>query len=230
MAAFPLARRQEFELAVARLDLQPGCDLCDVPAGGGYLADYLPRDDLFLLCLETASEFASQCPRNTDQRVLETALESLPLGAGSVDRILSLAAMHHVDDKHGLLKEFSRILRGDGQVVVADVEAGTRTAAFLNEFVDRFNSMGHKGHFIDAAFIDDVDQCGLSLKAVDRPPLTWSFASRANLIDFCRHLFGLDRAADQDIIGGAEEYLGLREDAQGVSFDWQLVYITAAKD
>lgn len=230
MAAFPLARRQEFEQAVARLDLQPGCDLCDVPAGGGYLADYLPPDDLFLLCLETASEFAVHCPRNTDQRVLETTLESLPVGNDSVDRILSLAAMHHVDDKHALLREFSRILRKGGQVVVADAEVGTGTAAFLNEFVDRFNSMGHKGRFIDETFIDSIDQCDLKVKAVDRPPLTWSFATRANLVAFCRQLFGLDRAADRDIIAGVAEYLGLREDNGQVGFGWQLAYITAAKN
>lgn len=227
MAAFPAARRQEFEQAVARLDLQPGVDLCDVPAGGGYLADYLPPDDLFLLCLETASEFASQCPRGPGQRVLETTLESLPLGPDSVDRVLSLAAMHHVDDKHGLLQEFSRVLRGDGRAVVADAEAGTATAAFLNEFVDRFNSMGHKGRFIDRAFIDSIDDCGLKVTAVDRPPLFWSFASRVDLASFCRHLFGLDRAADGDIIAGVSDYFGLQEGDGLVGFDWQLVYITA---
>lgn len=232
MAAFPRARRQEFEQAVARLDLHPGCDLCDVPAGGGYLADYLPPDDIFLLCLETAREFASHCPRNPDQRVLETTLETLPLAAGSVDRILSLAAMHHVLDKPALLREFSRILRTGGQVVVADAEAGSATAAFLNEFVDRYNSMGHDGRFIDAAFIDridTIDECGLRVTAVDRPPLTWSFASRVDLVDFCRHLFGLDRAADRDIVAGVADYFDLRESDVGVEFDWQLVYVTARK-
>lgn len=229
MTEFPLVRRQEFEQAVRFLDIAPGNHVCDVPSGGGYLASYVDTADVSLIFLETSTEFASHCPTGANYRVVECSLESLPLDDGSMDRLLSLAAVHHVPDKAALYREFHRVLKPSAKLVIADVEVGTNTANFLNVFVDRFNSMGHKGTFLDPRGIEQVAQCGFDLAGVARPKITWSFQSTTAMIDFFRKLFGLDKAADADILAGVTEHLTPVYQNGRAEIDWQLAYVRAQK-
>lgn len=229
MMEFPSVRRQEFEQAVRLLDIAPGNLVCDVPSGGGYLASYVHSTDVSLIFLETSAEFASQCPTGSKCRVMECTLESLPLNDGSVDRLLSLAAVHHVPDKAALYREFYRVLKPSAKLVIADVEAGTNTANFLNVFVDRFNSMGHKGMFLDLGGVEQVAQCGFDLVGVARPKITWSFHSTTAMTDFFRKLFGLDKASDADILAGAMEHFPRMYQNGCVEIDWQLAYLSAQK-
>lgn len=229
MTEFPWVRRQEFEQAVRLLDIAPGNLVCDVPSGGGYLSSYVDTADVSLYFLETSAEFASQCPTGANYRVMECALESLPLDDGSVDRLLSLAALHHVPDKAALYREFCRVLKPSAKLVIADVEEGTNTASFLNVFVDRFNSMGHKGIFLNPGGIEQVAECGFDLVSVVRPEIKWSFHSATAMTVFFRKLFGLDKAADADILAGVAEYFPHMYQNGSVEIDWQLVYVNAQK-
>jgi len=228
MAAFPAARREEFEHAVACLDLLPDCTVCDVPAGGGYLSAFVP-ERINCLFLETSSLFAAHCPRGERHRVLQTNLERLPVAGESVQRVLSLAAMHHVKEKSRSMREFQRVLVPSGVAVIADVEEGTDTAEFLNGFVDRFNSMGHDGQFLNADFYQNVEACGFCLREVRRPSLHWNFGSRDDMTAFCTQLFGLDRAKPGDVHAGIEEYLGWDYTEDGVALKWQLSYVILEK-
>ena len=228
MAAFPAARTEEFEHAVACLDLLPDCTVCDVPAGGGYLSGFV-SERINYLFLESSSLFATRCPRGDRQHVLQTSLEQLPMACASVQRVLSLAAMHHVEDKSRCVREFQRILVPDGIAVVADVEEGTGTAEFLNDFVDRFNSMGHDGQFLNADFYQNFEECGFRLREVRRPTLHWNFGDREDMVEFCTQLFGLDLANPADVHAGIDEYLGWDYSADGVALNWQLSYVIAEK-
>ena len=46
--------------------------------------------------------------------------ESLPLGSGTIDGIVSLFAMHHMDHPERLLKEIDRVLKKDGVLLIID--------------------------------------------------------------------------------------------------------------
>ena len=137
------------------------------------------------------------------------------------------AAFHHVLDKTATLSEFARVVRPGGRVVVADVEDGTGTGRFLNEFVDEFNSMGHDGRFLDQQFYDAFDRAGLVLREVRRPDLRWRFSDELEMAAFCRRLFGLDLASDDDVIGGIRTHLGYDHNETGVAMEWQLAYVVA---
>ena len=226
MEACPDARAEEFEHAVRALALDPHGLICDVPAGGGYLRDYVPVPAEFTF-VETSSYFAERCPRGEGCRVVEGSLESLPLATDSTDYALSLAAFHHLPDKEATLREFARVVRPGGRVVVADVEEGTGTGRFLNEFVDEFNSMGHEGRFLDEDFYGAFSSAGLKLREVRRPDLRWRFGDEIEMASFCRRLFGLDLATDGDVIDGIRKHLGYAKDGAGVAMEWQLSYAVA---
>ncbi len=228
MADYPDIRRQEFEHAVRLLDILPAHTVCDVPAGGGYLSRYLPAP-AHTLFMETSHEFAAHCPTHAGNAAVEAALESLPVASASIDRLLSLAALHHVPDKRLQFEEFCRLMRPEGRVVVADVEEGSATGAFLNEFVDRFNSMGHEGLFLNPDDLQTMEDSGLRIEQVERPEITWAFDNENDLADFCQKLFGLDLATKRDIVSGVEDYLRPRRDDTGVELDWQLLYVAALR-
>ncbi len=55
--------------------------------------------------------------------------------------------------------------------------------------------------------------------------LQWHFDNEHHMVMFCRGLFGLDKARDEDIIRGIKTYLNPRYQPNQVSLDWGLVYI-----
>ena len=59
MRLAPLARKKEFEIALSGAEIVDGDVLCDLPSGGGYLADHLPRDlKLRYIAIDPAEVFA----------------------------------------------------------------------------------------------------------------------------------------------------------------------------
>jgi hypothetical protein len=132
--------------------------------------------------------------------------------------------MHHVKDKARSLREFQRVLAPSGIAVIADVEEGTDTAGFLNGFVDRFNSMGHDGRFLNGDFYQSTGASGFRLREVRRPSIHWNFDNRDEMAAFCTQLFGLDLAKMADVQAGIEEYLGCEDTREGVALNWQLSY------
>lgn len=71
MQLVPGARRREFSAALELIGLHRGGVLCDVPSGGGYLADHLPADlDLRLVAIDPSDVFARTWQ---DQRVNGTS-------------------------------------------------------------------------------------------------------------------------------------------------------------
>lgn len=228
MAACPRAREEEFAAAVELLQVDGGETICDVPSGGGYLAGFIDKPATYLF-VETSSYFAAHCPLARGDSVIESSIERLPLDDGSVDRLLSLAALHHVLDKRQALREFARVLAPGGRAVVADVAAGSDTGRFLNEFVDRYNSMGHDGRFLEASFYDAFSGAGLVLDAVEHRELRWNFPSETEMVDFSKQLFGMDLADAGEVRAGIDRYLGSETTPSGVAMRWQLSYAAALK-
>ena len=75
----------------------------------------------------------------TNVRFVQGAVESLPLEGSSVDAVVCVLVLHHVDDPMGALREMARVLRserGGGVALVVDMMAHTRT--------EYRHTMGHK--------------------------------------------------------------------------------------
>lgn len=225
MELCPSARVTEFSLAVECLDIASGMTLYDIPSGGGYLKQFVTVDNINYVFVESSSNFASHCPDELGCSALLSSLTALPLAPRSADRILSLAAIHHVEDKQQFFEQCLNLLKPEGLLVVADVEGGSNTAGFLNEFVDQYNSMGHKGTFLTKTIGRSLESSGFEVVKNKYESFTWEFNSVPQMLSFCRGLFGLDLATDEDILVGVKEYLGFDEGADTVSVNWSLRYL-----
>jgi len=224
MRDFPRARKAEFGWVVHYLNMKTGDVICDVPSGGGYLQGFVNEKQCFFNFIETSKCFASF---NVDGPLNKThvcSFEHLVLENQSVDSLVCLAALHHIDNRKQVFAEFRRVVKPLGKILIVDVEESSSAGNFLNIFVNKYNSMGHRGQFINNQLIKNI-QNEFSIISCNRHNFQWVFDNEQCMICFCRGLFGLDKATDDDIIKGIKTYLAPKYKAKQVSLEWRLIYI-----
>jgi SAM-dependent methyltransferase len=140
MQRYPQAREQEFAQVVSAVPLQPGMVVADVPAGGGYLRAYLPAG-----CQWLGHEPCAGFTQHGAASGQGKPWLPLPWCDAAVDVVISLAGVHHVDDKRPLWAELWRVVKPGGHLVLSDVAAGTPVARFLDGYVVRTTARAMKG-------------------------------------------------------------------------------------
>ncbi|HEY9648986.1 MAG TPA: methyltransferase domain-containing protein [Chroococcidiopsis sp.] len=229
MLDYPEARREEFEHAIRIADLEDGQVVCDVPSGGCYLSNFIYKS-VKLFSVETSVEFVQRSqPHANNTSLLCEDISAIPLIAGTVDRVISLAGSHHLPSKPAFYREAHRLLSEKGIFCLADVRAGSGVADFLNIFVDRHNSMGHNGDFLTSATQQELEAAGFQVVGAAPICYHWHFESVDAMTRFCTLLFGLDQADPAQVLDGITTYLGYTESPQGCLMNWELYFFKAVK-
>ena len=228
MVSYPLAREEEFKAIIDLAAIRDGQIVCDVPSGGGYLNRFIDGD-VQVISLETSIEFLKHCRQKPGVSRVLCDLHSLPLKPSSIDVIVSLAGLHHVQVKDPFYREAYRLLKPGGRFCVADVEEGSRVSHFLDEFVDQHNSMGHKGAYITPTTVDALESAGFKIFHHSRLAFHWTFDALDDMSSYIALLFGLDKASPADIQKGLQSYLGYQEVDGRYRLNWGLLFIGASK-
>ena len=226
----PAAREAERAALITRMDLAPGQNICDLPAGGGYLADGIYRvfgEEIKIICVEPAERFGAAI--HPAFQIIHQPLDSLPLPDASFDRIGSLAGLHHVADRTACYREWHRVLKPGGKIVIADVQEGTGPAGFLNEFVHEHSPGGHVGKFFKPGdFTTDLEKAGFTEVSEELVDVSWRFESTEEMIHFCKILFAVELADHGQVQAAIHRHLGFREDHGATLMNWSLRYAVAS--
>jgi SAM-dependent methyltransferase len=230
-ARHPRAREAERGVVIDRLALRPGLTICDVGAGGGYLADGI-RERLDgrcrIVCVENSVAYCESISPAHGR--VSSSLLCLALADASVDRVAVLAGLHHQDDKAGFLREAHRVLKPGGRIVVADVREGSGPARFLTQAVDRWSDMGHDATFLDGdGFASLLGRAGFDDVVVEDESYTWDLPHEDALVDYCRSLFRMTRAAPADVRDELHRHLRVTEDHGGAHLHWSLTCAVGRK-
>lgn len=155
----------------------------------------------------------------------------IPLAAGSLDRIVSLANFHHVDDKVAAMCEFHRLLSVGGLLVVADVCDGTAVQRYFDGPVNRICSTGHCHTFYDRkSFARDAEISGLMVRSWELRAVPWHFSCEAEAGRFLRLIHDA-RCSEEECLDLAEGYLGFAAaaDNEGIDLAWELFFAVVEK-
>jgi len=227
MAEQPNVRDQEFNNIVRIADLKEGISVFDIPSGGGYLFNYIEYDTDFTQ-VETSKAFYDYANKNAgvDNLYCED-IAKLPIADEKIDRIISLAGLHHIEDRMPFYREAKRVLSNDGLLCIADVLEGTGADRFLNMFVDENSSEGHKGLFINQSDIQQIENAGFIVNKSEIVDYFWCFDNVENMVDYSKKMFGVNQCSDENILKGIEKYLGYKVVGGEVQMNWSLYFIQA---
>jgi SAM-dependent methyltransferase len=229
MLEFPDARRDEFEHVLTGADVEEGLVIGDLPSGGCYLRRFL-KHKAATVSVETAQEFFERSQAQPDNTaILCKNLAAVPLSAGSLDRAVSLAGAHHLPNKRAFYGETRRLLKDDGTFSLADVGKGTGPDRFLNAFVHAHSTLGHDGDFLNDQTRGELEGTGFRVRYERLIAYPWRFRCRNDMVYYCRLLFGIDRASDQEVLEGIAACLGFEETAEECRMQWELVFLKAKK-
>lgn len=228
MHFLPHARDQEFITLLSLADLQPNQAIIDMPSGGGYLAQYMPVD-IKLFHLEISEQFANLAHDITSHPMLLVEENHLPFEDNSIDRFLSLAGLHHIEDKTPIFKEIQRVLKPGGKAVIADAYQGSPVASFLDQCVNEYNPMGHQGIYLSDETINEMCASGLTVTSSDPYQYIWQFPSLEHMVEYCRKIFGMSKGRAQDIEQSIAKYLGFNQESNHIQMNWALEFIQCIK-
>ena len=240
MQAYPHARDEEFLQALnasANILTNPQQQLrvADVPAGGGYLQRYLPPNCIWL-GHEPCASFMHHATTNlvttnqstTSTQVTDKPLLPLPWQDQTIDVAISVAGLHHLEDKTPLFKELHRVLKSNGELIISDVATGSNVATFLDTYVGANNSTGHEGIYLDERTKQELRQANFTITTHKHNEFFWKFNNKQEMAEFCHQLFDLELSTAKDTQEAIERYLGVAAIAHNqVGMRWSLTTIRA---
>ena len=220
MVSCPMARDAEFSSLFVKVPLKAGECLVDVPSGGGYLEAFLKRK----MPGTTHSVHNFELTSGFGAKSTVVSLDSpWPMPAKSADRVVCLAAVHHIQDLSPLYSNVESALKSGGVFHLADVAPGSGVQAFLETFVDSHTPGGHRGFYRD--FFAQVVPPRFDLLDVSRRACPWAFESVDQMLGFCAGLFGLQTCSKAELEVALRECIGVNDHSSGVSLSWELVYL-----
>ena len=230
-AAYPAARETERRLLIDLLDVHHGQRICDITAGGGYLADGIHArlgGQCHICCVENSAHFSQSLPDRYER--VHCSLSEITIESSSIDRVACLAGLHHQEDKQQFFNEAFRILRDGGKIGVGDVLSGSAPAQFLNIEVDRWSDLGHDGLFFEPGELTHLMQTAGFIDVIEQVHhYTWDLPNHAELIWFCKILFGMTKAELSDVEASINRYVPAERTTGIARMTWCLVYAGGRK-
>lgn len=225
MRSFPFARQQEFMQVISAARIEPAMVVADVPSGGGYLKQFL-SDDCRWLGHEPCGSFTN----HGASQPTKVPLLPLPWKDESIDAAISLAGVHHMEDKIPLFKDLKRVVKPGGRLVVSDVANGSAVARFLDGYVGTHNSTGHAGSFLSESTLDELHKSGWIIDLAEVKSFHWRFSNTSDMARFCHTLFDLQTSTEYDTQQAIETELGVDHLPDGkVGMRWELMTIGAVR-
>lgn len=224
MKISPHARDAEFHAVLEPIGRAATGTLCDMPSGGGYLADYL-WPELDYLAIDPATDFFVEWPK--PRRRILAEITNVPLADGSLDYVVSLAGLHHEPSLPKVFGEMRRLMKPGGLVVLADVAIDTAPAIFLNGFVNENCPLGHDGRFLDEQTAPALTAAGFELADDRMLDVPWIFETLEEAGEFCRHLFGMTGLEAQETSAAMDREIGFVVEQGKPMLQWKLRRIVA---
>jgi SAM-dependent methyltransferase len=212
---------EEIITAINNLQLKKDDVLLNLFAGGIPIDKYIKGElNITYLAFDTHTDFIVNSIKKFN-------FDKIPILSNSVNKIICLATLHHlnIDERKILYSELYRILIPGGRLIIADVICDSPQAKWLNEFVNKYNSNGHKGLFFTNDDSELIENNGFNVK-ISTNKYNWNFKDEKCLLHFSKLLFGLDLCNDDNLLlNSIKKYLHY----DNCKIPWELIYFNCTK-
>lgn len=226
------------DIAAMRRFLQPmeGKRVLEIGAGNGHFSRAIAEDlgpTGLLVATDPSTEQLEDLEVEGGGRikVFGQAAHTLDLPIRDFDMAWSRGAVHHISDKTAAWKAIAAHMRPGGRLVVADIFAGTRLAAYFDDFIAQSCCTGHEVAFLSREFATSL--CALT--GWDKPHFTdvttrWRFKTKADIGYFLCLLFSATEifSAD-DCLVAAERHLEVIPDGAGFALLWPMTVMETTR-
>ena len=221
---YPRVMDNEFKTAVDVCNIQLTDVIINIPAACVPLDMYFQVHPKRYIEYETNKSFAERV------NIQYCSFFNIPEPDETINKIISIASLHHVSvtERDIFYKECRRLLHQNGQLIIGDVQDASKECIWLNKFVNTYNSSGHHGLFWSEADRNLLEENGFVVD-IQLKTYPWIFDTKEAMIDFCKNLFGLDKATDAEIDNGIQTYLQPVYINNTYMIEWHLLYFTAIK-
>ncbi|MEK6937392.1 MAG: class I SAM-dependent methyltransferase [Nanoarchaeota archaeon] len=232
----PWARQREVHLMLDKINPSLGETIADFGCGRGVLTFPLAKavgPNGKVVALDNSNEVLKELKRKTKGDNIQTKVLSslqLPLEDNILDAIVTLASLHHIKDKEFMFKEFSRVLKKGGRLVVGDVAFNTPVQRYFDNVVDKHCSTGHKHKFLDEKWAQELcKKNNLKLIEFSINQVPWIFNNENECKTYIHTIHDIQCTPEQ-FLEDAKKYLKCEEEVGKFFLDWQLFYLTAIKE
>jgi SAM-dependent methyltransferase len=215
MQKYPDVRSYEFESLIGSTDFSSIKNVLDIPSGGGYLKKYLPKN-IELISADFSEGF-------TNEHIQLVNPTQFSYSDNSFDLVLSLSGLHHLNDVPKFVHECLRVLKQNGSFIFSDVKKDTPVDLFLNEFVNKYNSLGHNGIFFTENSFNEFPLLQQKIIRTQYNQYPFVFKDKSEMLCFFSYFFGLDKANEDIIYDGIRDILGVKSTENGLEVDWGLI-------
>ncbi|HBT17588.1 MAG TPA: hypothetical protein DEB05_11615 [Firmicutes bacterium] len=115
-------------LIFTHITIEQNMSVADIGCGTGYLTKALAEKATRVTAIDSSGEMLEIARQEIDKAGLSNVefinadASKLPFPVASFDLVFASMLLHHISDPVEVLKEFNRILKAGGQVVLIDVE------------------------------------------------------------------------------------------------------------
>lgn len=178
------AQGEDLEQMVRLANLRGDEEVLDAGCGAGHAAVTIAPHVTRVTALDFTDSMLEQTAQLARERQIgniQTRLgdvEELPFPSDHFDRIVSRYSAHHWPRPARALAEFRRVLRPDGQVILADVVGfdDPTTDTFLNS-VELLRDPSHVRDFTESEWLDGFQRAGFQAEVGFRWRIWLDFAS-----------------------------------------------------
>lgn len=212
MQNYPNARNLEFEQLFYRIPLKENEIILDVASLGGYLKKY---------CLDSNQIISLDFSDSINNIDMVSPYEKWNIPP--VDRIVCLAAIHHIENFDLFLNNLKNHVSKNGIIHLADVSINNTISKFLDDFVGKYTSTGsHKGIYYDwkqLSFPND-----LNIVSIENRKCPWVFQTENQMAEFCKLLFDLQNVSNDNILDALNRFVGYINIDNIIYLNWELTY------
>lgn len=229
---FPNARADDIKNMKKYLAPQKHETILEVGAGSGFFTGIIADSVDKLIVSDPSIDQLDEVRKlkRSNIEVVPKGADELNLAKSNINAVWSFGALHHCFNKTKALKNFNKILKKDGRLVIIDVFSGSKLAKHFDIQVAKYCITGHEVAFWTDEFAESV--CfltGFQKPLIKQLNTKWVFNSKKDIGLFIYKIHAMTKTTPAECLRGAEEILGVEKKNGLYYVNWPLKLILTKK-